>query len=116
MREKNVLFCLILLICMAAAFVVTLGYPSEARFFPLIVISLGGIAVIWELVRAYRQRDKASSGPDKENRGKFAFAAAWVVAFTLGLWVLGFNIGLPLFSFAYVKTHEQAGDGRLYWP
>jgi Tripartite tricarboxylate transporter TctB family len=116
LRKKNLLFCLILAICLAAAFVVTLGYPSDARFFPIIVISLCGVVVLWELVKTYRQKDKEPPEPDKENRGKFIFAAAWIVAFALILWGVGFVVGLPLFTFAYVKTHEKGWRWAILMP
>jgi hypothetical protein len=116
LREKNLLFCLIVLICMAAAFVVTLGYPSDARFFPIIVISLCGIVTLWELVKTYRQKDEKTPEPEKGYRRQFIFAAAWVVAFVLIIWLLGFSIGLTLITFAYVKTYEKGWRWAIILP
>ena len=116
MREKNLLFCLVVLICMAAAFVVTLGYPSDARFFPIIVISLCGVVALWELVKTYRQKDEKTPEPDKGYRRQFIFTVAWVVAFVLIIWLVGFNIGLTLITFAYVKTHEKGWRWAIILP
>ena len=116
MREKNLLFCLIVLICMAAAFVVTLGYPSDARFFPIIVISLCGVVALWELVKTYRQKDKKTPEPDKGYRRKFIFVVGWIVALVLIIWLLGFVVGLTIFTFAYVKTHERGWRWAIMLP
>ncbi|MEI9476350.1 MAG: tripartite tricarboxylate transporter TctB family protein [Deltaproteobacteria bacterium] len=116
MRQKNLLFCLIVLICMAAAFVVTLGYPSDARFSPIIVISLCGVVTLWELVNTYRQKDEKSPEPDKGYQRRFILTVAWVVAFVLIIWLLGFVIGLTLITFAYVKVHEKGWRWAIILP
>jgi sterol desaturase/sphingolipid hydroxylase (fatty acid hydroxylase superfamily) len=118
-KRKDSLFYLILLIGLAAAFVTTLGYPSRARLFPIIVISLCGVFVLWALVKMFIARHKASSldeyrqknektlKPDEGYRRQSIFAFAWIGAFVLLLWLLGFVVGLPLFAFAYIKTYEE---------
>ena len=92
---------------MAAAFVVTLGYPPEARFFPLIFVSLCGVVALWELVKTYRQRDNETPEPDKRYRRRFFFVVGWIIALVLIIWLLRFVVGLPLYTFAYIKTHEK---------
>ena len=116
MREKNLLFCLIVFMCMAAAFVATLSYPPDARFFPIIVISLCGVVALWELVKTYRQKGEKSSETDKGYRRRFILTAAWTVGFVLAIWLLGFNIGLTLITFAYVKTHEKGWRWAVIMP
>lgn len=120
MKRKDSLFYLILLIGLAAAFVTTLGYPSRARLFPIIVISFCGVFVLWALVKMFIARHKASSldeymqkneetlKPDEGYRRQFFFAFAWIGAFILLLWLLGFVVGLPIFVFAYIKTYEES--------
>ena len=119
MKRKDFLFYLILLIGLAAAFVTTLGYPSRARLFPIIVISLCGGFVLWALVKMfialnkalslkeYRQKNEKAPEPDEGYRRQFFFAFAWIGAFILLVWLLGFVVGLPLFVFAYIKTYEE---------
>lgn len=119
MKRKDSLFYLILLIGLAAAFVTTLGYPSRARLFPIIVISLCGVFVLWALMKMFIARHKASSlneyrqkneetlKPDEGYRRQFFFAFAWIGAFVLLLWLLGFVVSLPLVVFAYIKTYEE---------
>ena len=116
MREKNLLFCLVVFISMAAAFVVTLRYPPEARFFPIIVISLCGVVAVWEFVKTYRQKSEKSSEPDRGYRRRFILAAAWTVGFVLAIGLLGFNIGLTLITFAYVKTYEKGWRWAIIMP
>lgn len=101
---------------MAVAFFVTLGYPPEARFFPIIVITLCGIVTFWKLVKTYRDKAEKVSEPDKEYRRRFIFAAAWVVAFVLVIWLFGFSLGLTLVTFAYVKTHEKGWRWAIILP
>ena len=105
-----------MLICMVAAFVVTCDYPSDARFFPIIVISLCGLVAVWELVKTYRQKDEKTPEPDKGYRRQFIFTSAWIVAFVLSIWLLGFVIGLTLITFAYVKTHEEGWRWAIILP
>ena len=116
MREKNLLFCLVVFICMAAAFVATLSYPPDARFFPIIVISLCGVVALWELVKTYRQKGEKSPEPEKEYRRQFIFTVAWIVAYVLIIWLLGLTIGLTLITFAYVKTHEKGWRWAIIMP
>ena len=116
MREKNLLFCLIVFICLVAAFIVTLGYPPDARFFPIIVIGLCGVVTFWEWVKTYRRKDEKTTEPDKGFRLRFILATAWVVAFVLSIWLLGFVIGLTLITFAYVKTHEKGWRWAILLP
>ena len=119
MKRKDLLFYSILLIGLAAAFVATLGYPPRARLFPIIVISLCGIFVLWALVKMFIALNKASSPteywsknekatkPDEGYRRQFFFAFAWIGAFIFLLWLLGFVVGLPLFVLVYIKTYEE---------
>lgn len=116
MREKNLLFCLVVFMCMAAAFVSTLSYPPDARFFPIIVISLCGVVALWEFVKTYRQKGEKSSEPDKGYRRRFILTAAWTVGFVLAIGLLGFSIGLTLITFAYVKTHEKGWRWAVIMP
>ena len=128
MREKDLLFFIILLIVLAAAFVITLGYPPRARFFPIIVISFCGVFVLSELAKEFiarhkasssdkhRQKDKKAPKPDKGNRRQFIFTVTWIGAFALLIWLLGFVVGLPLFVFAYVKTHEEGWRWAIILP
>jgi len=101
---------------MAAAFVATLSYPPDARFFPIIVISLSGVVALWEFVKTYRQKSEKSSEPDKGYRRRFILAAAWTVGFVLAIGLLGFNIGLTLITFAYVKTYEKGWRWAIIMP
>jgi hypothetical protein len=116
LREKDLLFYLLLVVCMAAAFVVTLDYPSDARFFPIIVISLCGVVALWEFVKTYRQKIEKTSEPDKGYRRKFILTVAWIIAFVLLLWLLGFVVGLTVFAFAYVKVHEKSWRSAIIMP
>jgi hypothetical protein len=116
LRGKQLLFCAVVLVCLAAAFVVTWGYPPEARFFPIIVIGLCIVCVLWELAKAYRQKVEETQKADKGSGRKFIYVACWIVGFILILWLLGFNVGLPLFTFAYVKTHEKAWRWAILLP
>lgn len=101
---------------MVAAFVVTLDYPSDARFFPIIIISLCGIVTLWELVRTWRQKAEKSSEPDRVYRRRFIVAVAWIIGFVLVLWLVGFVIGLTVFTFAYVRTYEKGWRWAILMP
>jgi amino acid transporter len=101
---------------MAAAFVVTLGYPSDARFFPIIVVSLCGVVALYKLVKTYRQKDEKTPEPDKGYRRQFIFVVGWIVALVLIIWLLGFVVGLPLYTFAYIKTHEKGWRWAIVLP
>jgi len=119
MKIKDFLFYIILLIGMAAAFVTTLGYPPRARFFPIIVISLCGVFVLWSLVKMfiarygksslseYRKKNEEAPKPDEGYRRQFLITVAWIGAFVLLIWLLGLVAGLPLFVLAYIKTYEE---------
>jgi|GEM_PF-2285911 len=119
MKRKDLLFYIILLIGMMAAFVTTLVYPPRARFFPIIVISLCGFFVLWSLVKMfiawngksshseYRKKNEVASKPDEGYRRQFLITVAWIGAFVLLIWLLGLAAGLPLFVFAYIKTYDE---------
>jgi len=119
-KRKDFLFYLILLIGLAAAFVTTVGYPSRARLFPILVITLCGVFVLWALVKMliarhkasspdeYRQKNEKTLKPAEGYRRQSIFAFAWIGAFVLLIWLLGFVVGLPIFVFAYIKTYEES--------
>ena len=50
MGKKDIFFLLLLLMVLIMTFIVTESYPSGARLFPLIVISLCGVFVIVDLI------------------------------------------------------------------
>lgn len=125
MRRKNIYFLLLLLVVLTIGFVLALGYRPRARLFPLLVISACEILVLAELLKylglgskkkgapvAETQKDKDALEMEKQWRRRFFAILCWLGGFTFALWLLGFVIGLPLFVFAYVKTHEK---GWL-WP
>ena len=119
MGRKDILFLIALLVVLVIGFYITLGYPPRARFFPLFVISLCGVLVLAELLKAYNASRKSGSaaGEDpqdeaplkmnRQHRQKFAATTAWIGGFALIIWLFGFVIGLPLFVLAYVKTYEE---------
>jgi sterol desaturase/sphingolipid hydroxylase (fatty acid hydroxylase superfamily) len=117
-KKKDLLFLMVLFVLLSGIFIITLGYPPRARFFPIIVIALCGILVLWEFVKAYKKEgnDKEISMRAKENWRPFIFAVAWIGAFTLFIWLLGFVVGLPLFVFVYVKAHEAGWKWALILP
>lgn len=118
MRRKNIYFLLLLLVVLIVGFVLALGYSPRARLFPLMVITACGIFVLVELLKilvpgakgAAPEAGGAEEGEtraaEERQRRKFFSVLAWLAGFTFALWLLGFVIGLPLFVFAYVKTHE----------
>jgi len=119
MQKKDIFFLIALLLVLAVVFILSLGYPHSARIFPLIVISLCGIIILEELLKAIIIRPTIEP-PDKYNKSKekmpkaekkkqlnWLLVMAWMAGFALILWLFGFVIGLPLFLFAYVKTYDQ---------
>ena len=61
---------------MAAAFIVTLGYPPEARFFPLIFVTFCGLVGLWELIKTYKQKVEETEEPDKGTGAGFSLSLA----------------------------------------
>jgi len=117
-KHKDIIFLLLLFTGLAAGFFVSLGYPDRARLFPLIVISACAILVLVELKNAFWGFPRSESAVQTETRAaenqkgrKFAITTVWMGGFALMIGLLGFSIGLPLFIFAYLKTH---GEGWLW--
>jgi hypothetical protein len=114
MRRKNIAFLLLLLAVLIGAFVMTLGYPSRPRLFPLITICLCGLLVLMELIKAFLPGKEGGLGESEETlktagekRRRFAVTTAWIGGFTLSIWLLGFVIGMPLFVLAYVRLNGE---------
>ncbi|MFC1814366.1 tripartite tricarboxylate transporter TctB family protein [Thermodesulfobacteriota bacterium] len=127
MGKKDIIFLMMLLLVLVAAFVVTISYPSRARFFPLIVISLCGVLVLAELLKTFAvsftsgtaERDSQEDEAFKTNKQKqlrFVLTIAWIGGFALSLFLFGFVIGLPLFVLAYVKMHEAGWRWAIILP
>jgi hypothetical protein len=118
MGKKDISFLLLLLAVLIAGFVVVVGYPPRARFFPMIVISLCGVIVMGELLKAFIAHLK-SGAAGRESRGKEESPEtgkpqqktiellAWISGFALSIWLLGFVIGMPLFMLVYVKMKGE---------
>ena len=128
MRKKDVLFLLFLLAALIAGFVASLGYPYRARFFPLIIISLCGVLVLVELLKAFMLNLKTEPDDQDVNKSeealntekhqplKFLFTMVWIGVFALMLWLFGFVVGLPLFLLAYVKMHGEKWRWAIMLP
>lgn len=128
MRKKDVFFLLFLLVVLIAGLVASLGYPYRARFFPLIIISLCGVLVLVELLKAFIPILKTEPGnqdikiseeavdTEKHQPLKFLFTMVWIGVFALVLWLFGFVVGLPLFLLAYVKMHGEKWRWALILP
>lgn len=128
MGKKDIFFLLILLAAMVTGFVISLDYPYRARFFPMIIISLCGILILVELVRAFitgikagsaesgDQEDAEAMSTNSRQAQRFLLTLAWVGGFALLLWLFGFFVGLPLFIFAYVKMHGEKWRWAIILP
>ncbi len=118
MRGKDLFFLVLLLAVLITGFVVAVDYPPRARFFPLIVISLCGIIVLGELLKAFLAYRKAggtgidrpatAEAPERDQKQQRNIdLLAWIGGFALLIWLLGFIIGMPLFMLAYVKLKGE---------
>jgi len=119
MGKKDILFLIVLFLALVTGFVVSLSYPYRARFFPLSVISLCGVLVLVELLKAFiagRQSGAADGNhpaneetPETSNEELFKLISviAWIGAFALSIKLFGFVIGLPLFLLAYIKMQGE---------
>jgi hypothetical protein len=118
MGKKDISFLLLLLAVLIAGFVVVIGYPPRARFFPMIVISLCGVIVSGELLKAFiahlkpgvagrESRGKDEAPETGKQRQKTMALIAWLGGFALLIWLVGFIIGMPLFMLVYVKMKGE---------
>ena len=83
-------------------------YPFKALIFPwIILIPLGILSVIQVM------KEWAKPGPQEKEvipritPRSYLYALCWFPVIVLSLYFLGFYIGIPLFVFAYVKTHGE---------
>ena len=128
MKIKDIFFLLALLFVLGIVFILSVGYPHSARLFPLIVISLCGIIILEELLKAiitrpatglfesYGKKKKEMPKTEKKKPLNSIVVMAWMAGFALELWLLGFVIGLPLFIFAYVKTYDEGWRWAIILP
>lgn len=121
-------------VVLASAVVVASGYPLRASILILIMGGLGLVLVAMELVRGVRAQRRAGDAVTAGTAGAAAreqpkgggimdtprFASerttreqalataefwAWYGGLLAAIWLLGFRIGVPLFAFAYCRSH-----------
>jgi len=108
---------------MLAAVIYALRWPFRTN---IIILLLGGAAVILLTVQLYKEvfskesSKEKSSGMDvvvdESQKGKEATKRilvfwGWLVGLFLGIWLIGFPVAVPLFAFLY----PQLNGSRWYW-
>jgi len=111
--RSSTIFALILLAILGIIFVMSLGYPHDARLFPLIIGIPTGALTLALIIREVQ----AKTGPEdilqrtkvakKDVLRNLLTAPAWIAALLLMIYLVGFLAGLPLFTFLYLKLHRQ---------
>ena len=93
---------------------VLMEHPAS-KLLPLIiggaVFVLAGIVLRSEIRASHRSSETASGREAAAEKGtavswgRYLVAGAWIVGFFLVIYLLGFMIAIPLFIFAYMKSH-----------
>jgi hypothetical protein len=113
-RYYSLIFTLILFLFMVVLLFSSLGYPSKARLFPLILIPLSlvllGIEIFKEILAIKGQRDvkkpDQSETPGGASRG-FWDAILWIAISLFGSLLFGFVAAFFLLPLAYGRTHKE---------
>jgi hypothetical protein len=106
------------LIVIMAMMLATIGYALRMDYFkskllPIVVSSivfiLAAVALKQEGLTAKEQKINgiglSASQEPKERRHAYLFTGIWVISFTLAIYLVGFLIAIPLFIFAYMRSH-----------
>lgn len=111
----NVILPSVLLAFFVLLFIFTLGYPPEARLFPLLVLIPGMAMLLWEigtniLEQLGMKKSKKSGAPveTKEKKArefKGALLMAWLLGFILAMYIFGLLVGIAIFVFLYAKLN-----------
>ena len=112
--KANVVIPVFLVVLMAAALSVALGYPYlQAKLSILFAAGLVFILAWVQLVRELRKKEgpprdekTVEKGPGRQAKAAdYMVETAWMFAFALAIYFAGFLIAIPVFACSYMKTH-----------
>lgn len=108
--KPSTVFALVILAILASTFLVLPGYPLLVKLFPYIVgIPLAALLVIEVLLELF-EKPKPVDTPASEAGASVHLnltGALWLLAILPLLYLLGFVAGSLVYSFLYMKLHEQ---------
>lgn len=116
MKNKygSLIFTLILFFSFVVLLFSSLGYPTKAKLFPLIIIPLSlillGIEIFKDIlaIRGKREAKKTDQGEASgETVRRFWDAILWIVVSLFGSLLLGFVVAFFLLPLVYSKTHKE---------
>ncbi len=116
----NVLFCLLIVVVLAAALWESRDFGYRAGLFPwaicIPVLALAALQFVLELARGERPEAVSRYGADPgipapEIARRTAGILGWIVGYLVAMWLLGFVLGGVLCTFASLKIGSREG-----WP
>jgi hypothetical protein len=109
-------FLIFLLIVMASVIGISLTYPFQSAFVPLIIGSLGFILGVIELSKEVTKKDKSDIVSKEEPQGKhfriggYGSVFGWLVGYPVFVYLIGFLIATPIALLCYLKLRGRS------WP
>ena len=108
--KSSTYFLMLLMAVMLVVMVLSLNMEYlTSKLLPLtvsgIVFVLGAIQLAKEVrTGPAKVEDETSAETEKERRG-FLLAGAWIIGLFVAIWLLGLMVTIPIYTFAYAKTH-----------
>ncbi|MFC1815885.1 tripartite tricarboxylate transporter TctB family protein [Thermodesulfobacteriota bacterium] len=112
--RPSTIFALIILLILGIIIVISMGYSYEVKRFPLIIgfpVTALLVAIIIKEIRAkaeLKDTPQEVEIPRKIVWYNYLVAPFWMAVFLLKIYLIGFLLGLPLFTFLYLKLHNQS--------
>ena len=107
MTKIRPLIALGFLCFLGMALYLSLSFPKEAKFLPLLVLIPGVLVacgnLLSELKSSRSAQDQMEQSADYWQKGHFYLIFLAALALPLFSWLFGITIGLPLFMFIYLR-------------
>ncbi len=106
--KPSTVFALVILGILASTFLVLPGYPLLVKLFPYVVgIPLAVLLIIEVLRELFEKHQPADAPTSAATLQRHVAGALMLLAILPFLYLLGFVVGSLMYSFLYMKLHEQ---------
>ena len=112
--KTSTIFAVIILAILGVIVIKSLGYPYDAKLFPLLIAIPTVVLAVAQILRETRGRREPETVPQEEKVARKGFfrnylaAPAWIAGLVLTMYSIGLLAGLPSFTFVYLKLHGQS--------
>ena len=111
-RRSSLIFAIALFIFFVILLISTINYPTKAKIFPLIVISISlillGVRILPQEVLTLKQKGEVVEATEASAlRRRYLVVGIWLTLTLAMLWIFGFLATVILLPFLYLRRHGE---------